>query len=122
MNITGCHVPLNREIKGLCFALGVIGIAAGSYGLGQRSPQMVVIDMKRAINQPAVLLSKTASPANRQGALLSRYSALLPEAIKAYGKAHRVTVVAAPVLVSQGQVDITNIIIAETLVRLKQHD
>ncbi len=51
--------------------------------------------------------------------IMTQYSALLPEIIKAYGQDHQVTVVSATVLASYSTVDITNVVVAQTIARMK---
>ncbi|WP_158615182.1 TrbI F-type domain-containing protein [Legionella septentrionalis] len=102
------------------FLVGLIG-AMLVYGQLQNKPTLVVIDMKRALHQPAFQLSRTQLSPNKQAEMLKQYSNSLPEVISAYGKSHNVTVIAAPVIVSHIE-DITDVIIGQTFERLKHHD
>ena len=95
----------------------VIMLVAGFIWMNQ--PRLVVVDMVRAIQVPSAMLARSSMNETAQAKVIARFSLLLPQVIKAYGEAHHVTVLGAHVLVSQGVVDITNIIIQQTLTRLK---
>lgn len=100
----------------LLFAVTALAIWKVAY-----SSKLVVVDMKRVLNQPAVLLSRTKMSEHEQAQLLMQYSAVLPEILKNYGATHHVTLISAPVIIS-GSVDITDTIIELTFERLKHHD
>lgn len=97
----------------------ILILGLGVYALWSQTPKLVVMDMKRAIEQPALMLSHSKMPENEQVVLMQRYSRLLPEVIKGYGATHHVTVVAAPIMTTYGDTDITNKMIELTLTRLK---
>lgn len=83
--------------------------------------KFVIVDMKRVLNQPAVLLSRSNMSEKNQTQLLMKYSAALPGVLASYGKIHRVTLISASVIVS-GSFDITDIIIEQTFERLKHYE
>src|SRR3990167_7913422 len=82
-------------------------------------PRLVVVDMARVVQRPSEMLSRSKISDKAQQKIMQRYAILLPKVIAAYGKAHGVTVVSGNVLVSQSHNDISNIIIEQTLSRLK---
>ena len=84
-------------------------------------PQLVVVDMMRAIHVPSQMLAHSKISSDEQLKIMSRYSALLPKIIKAYGESHHVTVVSAMVFVSHNGLDVTSTIIEQTLAGLR-HD
>ena len=92
---------------------------AGLFWLHQ--PRLVVVDMMRAIHVPSQMLAHSKMSSDEQLKLMSRYSALLPKIIKAYGDSHHVTVVSAMVFVSHNGLDVTSTIIEQTLAGLR-HD
>ena len=112
------HLRLHGRVI-IAAVVAVILLVAGVIWMSQ--PRLVVVDMVRAIQVPSAMLARSSMPDTKQAALITRFSKLLPDVIKAYGEAHHVTVVGAHVLVSQGAVDITNTIIQETLLRLKSN-
>ena len=110
---------LNRTTQG-GILVGILLIVMGAFMLWRYPVRLVVVDMKRAIEQPALFLSRSTMPEAEQEVLMQRYSSVLPEVIKAYGESHHVMIVAAPIIVSQRDIDITNQMIEQTLERLKQ--
>lgn len=84
-------------------------------------PRLVAVDMVYVIQRPSEMLSRSTMGKKAQQNLMQRYAALLPKVIADYGKRHRVTIVSGKILVSQSNNDISNIIIEQTLSRLK-HD
>lgn len=83
-------------------------------------PRFVVIDMTRAIQEPANRLSHSKLSKSRQEKIMQRYAVLLPKVIKDYGQSNNKTVFSATVLSGQNKgLDITNEIINKTLMRLK---
>ncbi|OGV48404.1 MAG: hypothetical protein A3F46_01120 [Legionellales bacterium RIFCSPHIGHO2_12_FULL_42_9] len=84
-------------------------------------PRLVVVDMARVVQRPSEMLSRSNLSEKAQQKIMQRYAAALPKVISEYGEAHGVTVLSCKVLVSQSHNDISNIIIEQTLSRLK-HD
>ena len=82
-------------------------------------PRLVVVDMERVIQRPSEMLSRSKISEKAQQKIMQRYAAVLPKVISEYGEAHGVTVLSCKVLVSQSHNDISNIIIEQTLARLK---
>ena len=82
-------------------------------------PRLVVVDMERVIQRPSEMLSRSKISEKAQQKIMQRYASLLPKVISEYGEAHGVTVLSCKVLVSQSHSDISNIIIEQTLARLK---
>ena len=107
-----------REIMAISAALMML--IAGFLWMSQ--PRLVVVDMMRAIHVPAQMLARSRMPDDKQAKLMARYSTLLPEVMKAYGQTHHVTVMGATVFFSQRHADITNIVIQQTLTRLKSDE
>lgn len=106
----------NALIVGSIVALGlVINITKPS------GSEIVVIDMKKAINQPVAMLTKTNMPEKTKQTIIKKYSSLLPRVIRAYGHKNNLTVISTPVLASGNKADITNIIIEQTLNEVKRH-
>ena len=95
----------------------LLTVVIGGFLLAQ--PRLVVVDMARVIQRPSEMLSRSKISDKAQQKIMQRYATLLPKVIAAYGKAHGVTVVSGNVLVSQSHNDISNIIIEQTLARLK---
>lgn len=98
-------------------ALLLLLTVAGLFWLHQ--PRLVVVDMMRAIHVPSQLLAHSKMSSDEQLKLMSRYSALLPKIIKAYGDSHHVTVMSATVFVSHNGLDVTSTIIEQTLAELR---
>ncbi len=118
----GFLMQLDYKKLSIGIGLGLLVLALFWQAVAIRTkPQLAVVDMKRLLNQPAVLLSKSQIPEKDQARLLLNYSTVLPQILAAYGNSHRVTVITAPVIRS-GTLDITDTIIAQTLEKLKQHD
>lgn len=82
-------------------------------------PRMVVIDMKRAIETPSASLSRSKLTKEEQERVMKLFATYLPQVIEDYGKAHHLMIVSAPVLVSQKGMDITDLMINDTILRLK---
>ncbi|KTD66210.1 putative TrbI protein [Legionella santicrucis] len=100
-------------------ALGGLGLLLFLCSLTQSRPSLVVIDMTRAIQKPSMMLARSKLTEQEQLKIMSRFSALIPKVIKAYGASHRVTVISAPVLVSQNTQDVTDEIVEQTISRMK---
>lgn len=79
---------------------------------------LLVVDMKKLLNEPAVLLSRSSLAPKDQKRILSAYSRLLPQSIADYGKAHRATLIATTVLYADA-LDATDDVMNATLERLK---
>ena len=87
-----------------------------------RQPTFVVVDLKRAIQEPAHRLSHSQLSKSKQAMLMQRYAAMLPKVIQSYGASHHVTVIGASILVSQHQgMDITSVVMNQTFKSIK-HD
>lgn len=85
-------------------------------------PTFVVVDLTRAIQEPAHRLSLSQLSKSKQATLMQRYAAMLPKVIQSYGASHHVTVIGATVLVSQYQdMDITSVVMNQTFRRIT-HD
>lgn len=111
---------LRQQGTKMMTAVALLLIAvAGIYWLIK--PQLVVVDMMRAIHVPSAMLAHSTMSGDEQLKLMARYSALLPKIIKAYGDHHHVTVVSTTVFVSHNGLDITSTIIEQTLAGLR-HD
>lgn len=108
----------DRLMHGLVAGVLLLGLCA--YSFIHPNTQLVVIDMKRAIEQPALLLTHSKLSEAEQSALMQRYSRLLPKVIQSYGQSQHVLVLSSPVIVSQKNLDITDRMIEATLSRLKQ--
>lgn len=105
----------NTAIKIL--GLFVILMIASSFW---QTPQpLVVIDMNRAIQRPSLLLAHSKLTVEEQANIMKRFSKLLPEVIKDYGKSHEVSVIASQVLVNQNNIEITDAIVDLTIARMK---
>ena len=81
--------------------------------------KLVVVDMTRVIQEPALRLAHSKLSASAQNVLITRYTKLLPKVIEDYSALHQVTVISAKVLSSKNTLDITPVIINETIQRLK---
>ncbi len=79
------------------------------------SHKLVVVDVKRAVEITAVMLSKTTLSPKSQAQMMQKFSQQLPHSIEAYAKSHKVTIINAQVFVSQNKHDITSIIVRQTL-------
>ena len=77
--------------------------------------KLVVVDVRRAVEVTAVMLSKTALSPEEQARVMKKFSQLLPHSIEEYASLHKVTVINAPVFVSQNTFDITSRIVKTTL-------
>lgn len=105
--------------KWVYFGLVVLVLLLLWFGLLRDKSVLLVIDMQRAIHQPAILLAKTNISEKSQQQILKRYAHFLPEVIQSYGNTHHVTIVAGSIAASGNQADITNVIISQTLERVK---
>ncbi len=79
------------------------------------SQKLVVVDVRRAVEITAVMLSKTALSPKAQAQMMQKFSQQLPHTIEAYAKSQRVTIINAQVFVSQNTHDITSIIVRQAL-------
>lgn len=102
-------------IAGLVF-LSVFSMGWSVYRAS--NPRLLVVDMKKLLNEPAVLLSRSSLAPKDQKRILSVYSRVLPQTIADYGKAHRATLIASTVLYIDA-VDVTDEVMQATLERLK---
>jgi len=110
-------MKINAIEQWVVIAVLSLTVVIGGFLLSQ--PRLVVVDMARVIQRPSEMLSRSKISDKAQQKIMQRYAILLPKVIAAYGKAHGVTVVSGNVLVSQSHNDISNIIIEQTLSRLK---
>ncbi len=84
------HLRLHgRVIIAVLIAVSTLVVGA----IWMHQPRLVVVDMVRAIQVPSAMLARSSMPDTKQAALITRFSKLLPDVIKAYGEAHHVTVV-----------------------------
>lgn len=112
-------MKINAIWRWMVFAVLSLTVVIGGFLLSQ--PRLVVVDMARVIQRPSEMLSRSKINEKAQQKIMQRYAALLPKVIADFGAAHRVTVMSGKVLVSQSHNDISQIIIEQTLSRLK-HD
>lgn len=110
------RVPHPKLVMGVL--IGVLVLMALYIGFKRPSP-LHVVDMNRAIQIPSTMLAHSKLSKAQQATLMSRFSSRLPEVIKEYGQEHLVTIISATVLESHGGVDITNLIVARTIERVK---
>ena len=96
---------------GVLFGSGITWLCAPT--------KLVVIDMARAIEEPASCLAHSTLSESAQQKLMARFTKRLPDVIDAYGKSHGVTIVSARVLSTHNNVDITALMIEQTIQRLK---
>lgn len=99
---------------------GVLVLLAFVLMVWPKSATLMVVDMTRAIQMPSMMLAQSKLSQEAQLKIMTRFSALLPEVIKAYGQMHHVTIVSAPVLASDNRDDITNEVVNRTIARMKQ--
>lgn len=97
--------------------LGTIALLLSIKNLCQQN--LVVVDVKRAIEVAAIALSKTNLTPEIQASLMKKFSQRLPSSIEHYAKAHKVSVVNAQVLVSENHFDITSIVVKKTLYEVR---
>ena len=102
-------------------AIAVLSLIVVIGGFLHSQPRLVIVDMTHVIQHPSEMLSHSKLSEKTQQKIMERYAVLLPGVIAEYGATHHVTVVSGKVLVSQSLNDISNIIIEQTLSRLK-HD
>ncbi|STX84876.1 putative TrbI protein [Legionella donaldsonii] len=102
------------------FAFVFFAVLIGSFKACKK-PTLYVIDMQRALHQPALLLSRSPLSETEQKALLSAFAKRLPDVIADYCKAHKVTLIAAPVLGNSGENELTDYFIEKTLNEVSQH-
>ncbi|MCW8400501.1 type-F conjugative transfer system protein TrbI [Legionella sp. PATHC038] len=100
-------------------ALAVLGLLLCLLAFAHKHSSLVVIDMTRVIQKPSMMLARSKLTEQEQLKIMRRFSALLPEVIKAYGVSHQVTVISSPVLFSQNTQDATDEIVAQTISRMK---
>ena len=114
-------MPRNwNQIGVVAIAIALIAMLSIASFVYLYPPRLVVIDMARAIQEPASRLSHSKLTPSRQTKIMQRYAVLLPKVIASYGASHHVTVISATVLASQSKgFDITPDIINETIARLK---
>ena len=98
-------------------SMGVLLIAASL--LITSRPKIVVVDLTRAIQEPAARLAHSKLSEAEQGKIIERFTRLFPEVIEAYAKARGCTVVSTHVLASNNSLDITPLMIEQTIQRLK---
>ncbi len=110
-------MKINATGQWMVIAVSSLTVVIGGFLLSQ--PRLVVVDMVRVIQRPSEMLSRSKINERAQQKIMQRYAALLPMVIAEYGKVHGVTVLSGNVLVSQSHNDISNIIIEQTLSRLK---
>ena len=113
----------NRLKQGLVFgSLGLILVLVCVFLVWHNKSSLVVVDMTRAIQKPSMMLARSKLTTEAQLKIMRRFSALLPEVIKAYGESHRVTVVSATVLAHYNTDDITDRVVEQTITRMKHED
>ena len=100
-----------KEYAGLL--LGTISLIISIKSLCDQ--KLVVVDVKRAVEVTAVMLSKTALSPQEQARAMKKFSQQLPHSIEEYASHHKVTVINAPVFVSQNTFDITSHLVKTTL-------
>lgn len=83
------------------------------------TPNIVVVDMTRAIQEPSARLAHSRLSEVEQGKIIKRFTTLLPEVIDAYAASHHCTVIGAHVFASKNQFDITPLMIEQTIQRIK---
>ena len=98
-------------------SMGVLLIAACL--LITSRPKIVVVDLTRAIQEPAARLAHSKLSEVEQGKIIERFTKLLPEVIDAYAASNNCTVIGAHVFASKNQLDITPLMIEQTIQRLK---
>ena len=100
---------------------GVLGLSFCAVGYLLIHPQssLVVLDMQRAIQEPAERLAHSTLSETMQQKAIKRYTDVLPEVIRKYATAHHATIISAQVLSSHNHTDITQAIILQTLSRIK---
>lgn len=98
------------------------GVVCMGWGLHRASsPRLLVVDMKKLVNEPAVLLSRSSLAPSDQKRILSAYTKMVPQMIAEFGKAHRATIIASAVLYPDA-LDVTDELMNATLERLKHED
>ena len=76
---------------------------------------LYVVDMKRLIEEPATLLSKSKLSPQRQAETLKAYAETLPQVMESYSQKKKGVIIAAPIVASHASMDITNLIMRQTL-------
>lgn len=93
--------------------LGGVALLLSIKSLCQQN--LVVVDVKRAVEVAAIALSKSNLTPEIQTNLMKKFSQRLPGTIAHYAKTHKVTIVNAQVLVSKNHFDITSTVVKRTL-------
>lgn len=104
----------------LCVA-ALLLLGAGAVLHRQNRPQCVYVNLKQVLAVPIQLAAKRFDQ-SQQVRFVKAYSAALPKTLKAYGKAHHVTIIAANLLYDPQGLDRTGQIIQLNLAIVGGHD
>ena len=113
-------VTVILNILGITLLVFLFGLVAHDY-FRKSSSSIAVIDMKKAINNPVIMITKAKLSEESKSKLIESYSHLLPRVIRSYGIKNHPTVVSMPVLYSGNESDITKVIINKTLSEVKKN-
>ena len=83
------------------------------------APKLCIVNLHKALEQPAHLLIKSQYSKTQQKEILKRFSRHLLPVIQRYAKDHQQTVIDAKTLADDGQIDITDEIVKLTLEAIK---
>jgi len=85
---------------------------------GHHAATIRVVDMRRALAEPAARLARSTLSADRQGQFMTRFTKALPHVMEAYAKAHACTLISAPVIAHDNELDITSLMVEQTIQRI----
>lgn len=113
---------LLSDARILMFILTILNIGFCSFVLLKPyNTKMVVIDMAKVLERPALLLSRTNLSQKKQAEFMKNYAKNLPFVIKTYGEKYQLTIISGTVLsnYNDNDNDITPIIVKEAIKRVK---
>ena len=82
------------------------------------APTIRVVDMRRVLAEPAARLARSTLSADAQGQFMMRFTKALPHVMEAYANAHACAIISAPVLAHHNELDITSLMVEQTMQRI----
>ena len=85
---------------------------------GHHAPTIRVVDMRRALAEPAARLARSTLTADMQGQFMTRFTKELPQVMQTYAQSHTCTIISASVLAHHNKLDITSLMVEQTIQRI----
>ena len=82
------------------------------------APTIRVVDMRRVLAEPAERLARSTLSVDAQGQFMTRFTKALPHVMEAYANAYACAIISAPVLAHHNELDITSLMVEQTIQRM----